>query len=284
MTVASTERLGSPFSAEGVFASGVRIGSDHDNDEAKDAELRQSMQESGWLPGHPAVQDENGTLLVGNRRIAVAKELGIRPDVIRFAFGDGDAGDIKRLKMALLSNVGNKPFSRGDRQAIASYLSARGWTQQSIAEALGVAQRTISSDLQAAQPANSTPANKPAAEQAKTEGARKRAPGAGRPKGSGRKAAGRPAVNPPKNLPQAPQGSSGPWQPDAAMNVAVTPDEVTKKVKIDVQLWPLLDQGLGQSEIIKRTGISKQIVRDSRERHLGAIYGPVIRATIDGNN
>ena len=279
MTVASTERLGSPFSSDGVFATGVRIGSDHDSDEAKDAELRQSMQESGWLPGHPAIVDENGTLLVGNRRMTIAKELGIRPDVLKFAFGQGDQGDIRRLKMALLSNVGNKPFSRGDRQAIASYLSARGWTQQSIAEALGVAQRTISNDLQAAQAAagNSKPANKPAVEQAKAEGQRQRKPGAGRPRKPA-KPKGRPAVNPPAVLPQAP-----PQVPDVAVQVAVTPDEITKKVKIDVQLWPLFDQGLGQSEVIKHSGVSKQIVRDSRERHLGAIYGPQVRAAIDGN-
>ena len=39
-----------------------------------DSELRESMDKWGWLPQFPAYADENGVLLVGHRRMKLAKE------------------------------------------------------------------------------------------------------------------------------------------------------------------------------------------------------------------
>jgi ParB-like chromosome segregation protein Spo0J len=139
-------RLGDPFNPmSGVFSENIRQGKRYSDTQADD-ELRESMK-GGWLPGHPAIVDEHGVVLVGHRRLAIAKELGIAPETVRLPFGDGDAGDIERLRVAVQSNLGVKEFSRGDRAEIARYLAERGWAQASIAEALHVAQQTISDDL-----------------------------------------------------------------------------------------------------------------------------------------
>jgi ParB-like chromosome segregation protein Spo0J len=139
-------RLGDPFNPmSGVFAENIRRGKQQPSKQA-DEELRESMR-AGWLPGHPAIVDERGVVIVGHRRLAIAEELGIEKKTERITFGDGDAGDIERLRLALQSNLGAKPFSPSDRAEIAKYLTERGWTQASIGEALHVARTTITSDL-----------------------------------------------------------------------------------------------------------------------------------------
>jgi ParB-like chromosome segregation protein Spo0J len=139
-------RLGDPFNPmSGVFSEDIRRGRQGRPSKEADEELRASMR-SGWLPGHPAIIDERGVVLVGHRRLAIAKELGIEPETMKLRFGDGDAGDIERLRVAVQSNLGAKEFSKSDRAEIAKYLAERGWTQASIAEALHVAQSTISKD------------------------------------------------------------------------------------------------------------------------------------------
>lgn len=111
------------------------------------SELRESMEAHGWVPEFPALIDEHGTVLVGNRRMAVARELGIEPVIEKVTIGDGDAEDSRRLRIALVSNIAHRPMTGADRKRIASYLHIQGWTQQAIADALMVTQRTISSDL-----------------------------------------------------------------------------------------------------------------------------------------
>lgn len=139
-------RLGDPFNPmSGVFSENIRRGKQQPSKQADD-ELRESMR-GGWLPGHPAIIDERGVVIVGHRRLAMAEELGIDKKAETIRFGDGDAGDIERLRLALQSNLGTKPFSPSDRAEVAKYLTERGWTQASIGEALHVAQATISNDL-----------------------------------------------------------------------------------------------------------------------------------------
>lgn len=112
-------------------------------------ELRESMKAFGWIAEFPGIQDERGVLLVGHRRLAVAKELGIEPVIKTVVLGKGDAADAQRFKLALASNIGAKPLTPEERKEIAVYLyKDHEWTMQRIADVLNVTQRTISNDLE----------------------------------------------------------------------------------------------------------------------------------------
>jgi hypothetical protein len=142
--------------------------------EGDDSELRESMKQYGWHRECPAIQDEFGVTLVGNRRMRIAAELNIEPVVRTLHFGQGDEADAARVKLALVSNTGFRPMSAKDRQRIAEHLyGQREWTMQRVAEALGVSKATISGDLRNC----STP------EQLKPAKTAANPKGAGRPKG-----------------------------------------------------------------------------------------------------
>lgn len=126
-----------------IFAAQVR------QDVTNDEELRQSLKMFGWHSEFPAIADESGAVLVGNRRLRIAKEEGIEPIIKTINFGNGDEADASRLKLALISNLGSQPLSKDDRRRIAEHLyGEKGWTMQRIGEALGVGQRQISRDLE----------------------------------------------------------------------------------------------------------------------------------------
>lgn len=113
-----------------------------------DSELCASLKTFGWHPELPALVDEHGAVLIGNRRLKIAEDQGINPVIKTITFGDGKEADVERLKLALLSNLGSAPFTPKDRKRIAEYLyGERGWTMARIGEALNVSQRQISSDL-----------------------------------------------------------------------------------------------------------------------------------------
>jgi hypothetical protein len=138
-------RLGDPFHPmTGQFSDNVRGMGDL-------SDLRESMREHGWLedPIFQAISDERGVILVGHRRIAVAKELGIEPRIRSVKCGDGDEADVKRFQYALLSNIGRRDMTKVERQKIVAVLagSDHDWTQTSIAAALGVTSMTISNDI-----------------------------------------------------------------------------------------------------------------------------------------
>jgi ParB-like chromosome segregation protein Spo0J len=117
-------------------------------DEVDLTDLRASMMNHGWVKEFPAIVDEHGVTLVGNRRTKIAKELGIEPVIVKLTLGVGDAADAERLKLALVSNIGGAPMTRRDRKKFARHLySERRWTMESIAKALGASQQTISRDL-----------------------------------------------------------------------------------------------------------------------------------------
>jgi ParB-like chromosome segregation protein Spo0J len=137
-------RFGNPFDPmKGGWAKNTRKFTDTDL-----AELQWSMEQFGWLPGHPAVMDERGVVLVGHRRLAVAEKLGIEPHVIQLRLGSGDDGDVQRWRIAIGSNLGNKPLTPTDRKALAAALYETGeWSQDDIAKALHVHQTTVARDL-----------------------------------------------------------------------------------------------------------------------------------------
>jgi ParB-like chromosome segregation protein Spo0J len=122
-----------------LLAKNVRV---KDGD---DSELRASMQLYGWHKDFPALVDENGVWLTGHRRKKVAKELNIAEVTKPIKLGSGDAADVERVKIALISNIGRAPLTAEDRKHIAEHLyGTKQWTQEKIAEALGVSQRQIS--------------------------------------------------------------------------------------------------------------------------------------------
>jgi ParB-like chromosome segregation protein Spo0J len=121
------------------LAKNVRAGSEDDLDELID-----SMKHFGWLDEFPALADEHGAILVGNRRMKAAKKAGVEPVVRTITFGAGEKADAQRVKFALVSNLGSKPMSREDRQRIAEHLYGnKEWTMERIAEALNVSIATV---------------------------------------------------------------------------------------------------------------------------------------------
>ena len=154
-----------PFNPEtGAFADNIRLAGEDDL-----TELRNSMKQFGFIDHFPVLMDENDVVLVGHRRLKVAKELGIEPVIKKLDIGQGDAADAERLKLAIASNIGFKPMTKNDRKRIAKYLYGdREWTMERIAEALNVSTKTVSFDLK----------------EVFTQGKNPHRPKGGRPKGS----------------------------------------------------------------------------------------------------
>lgn len=134
---------------KGVFAENIREKGPDDLDE-----LRESMKTFGWIDYHPAIVDEFDVVIVGHRRLKVAAELGIEPQIVKLDFGMGDEADVKRLKLAIGSNLGGKPFTPKDRRKIAKRLyGEEGWSLERIAELLEVSSMQISRDTEGVVPA-----------------------------------------------------------------------------------------------------------------------------------
>ena len=110
-------------------------------------ELRESMEQFGWLRELPGVKDENDVIIVGHRRDAVAKELGIEPVFKTVHFGEGVAADAAKAALAIASNVGAEKISPANRKKIAADLYGSGWSMAGIGELLKVATMTVSRDL-----------------------------------------------------------------------------------------------------------------------------------------
>lgn len=158
------------FNEGGPFSENIRVSIEGD-----DAELRASLRQFGWHAELPALVDEDGVVLVGHRRLKIAKEENIEPVIKTLNLGHGDAADAERLKVAIVSNVGSKPMTKADRQHIAEHLyGTHDWTMERIGEALNVSTRTVSEDLRNFEVASKL-------KHAKTASNRK---GAGRPKRS----------------------------------------------------------------------------------------------------
>jgi ParB-like chromosome segregation protein Spo0J len=114
-----------------------------------DGELRESLQQFGWLEDLPALVDERGVTLVGPRRMRLAEELGIEPVVVTLTFGDGEEANAERIKLAIASNIGRNPLTKEDRKRFTEYLyDEHDWTIEAIAKALSVSKSTIARDLE----------------------------------------------------------------------------------------------------------------------------------------
>jgi hypothetical protein len=117
----------------GVFSKGIH------SDFGDLTELRESMQTFGWMSELPATIDENGVMLDGHRRCAVAKELGIKPVTRSIRFGNGPDADRKRLVEMYIMNI-RRPFSANDKARLATFLYGNPtWLMRRVAEVLAAA-------------------------------------------------------------------------------------------------------------------------------------------------
>ncbi len=141
-------KFNNPFDlVSGVFSENIREELRGHKDPAYD-ELRDAMKAVGWIKEFPAIIDEFGVVLVGHRRLTIAKELGIVPVVTTVTLGRGDAADAYRLKLAIYSNIASKQLTPTDRKRIATHLyKDADWSQERIAEALNVSQSQVQRDL-----------------------------------------------------------------------------------------------------------------------------------------
>lgn len=112
-----------------------------------DDELRASLKAAGWNEHLPAIQDEDGNVIVGNRRMAIAKQEGIEPVIKVVTFGNGAEAEAARIRLANVSNIGAAPLKAQDRKRQAESLYKGGLTMEAIGRMLGVSDRTISEDL-----------------------------------------------------------------------------------------------------------------------------------------
>lgn len=131
-----------PFAEGGIFHDNVRNISKID-----DTQLKASMRKIGWIQECPAIIDEHGVVIVGHRRLKIAKELGIPPVIDKLTFGDGPSGQAKRLELAAASNLGFAKMDKSARKKIAEQFTEMGWTQKQIADVLDVDRSTVSDDL-----------------------------------------------------------------------------------------------------------------------------------------
>jgi hypothetical protein len=103
----------------------------------------------GWDKNLPAIKDEHGVVLVGHRRLKIAKEDGIEPVIKVVTFGSGPEAEAARIRLANVSNIGAAGMTKEDRQRQAErlYDGGKGLSQTAIARMLGVTQTTIARDL-----------------------------------------------------------------------------------------------------------------------------------------
>jgi ParB-like chromosome segregation protein Spo0J len=143
-----------------------------DTSGSDDSQLRASLEAFGWKELFPAIEDQDGKVLVGHRRLKIAKELKIDP-VIRTVKCKNDK---ERWEIAIASNVGHEQMAKADRVRIAQrmYTDGTNLTQVQIAAVLGVSRTTITSDL----------SNLSGSDKLKPVKTARNPKGAGRPKGS----------------------------------------------------------------------------------------------------
>jgi len=206
--------FGDPFNPNrGVFAKNIR-----DIAGLDDSELRESMRKWGWDPKFPAYVDERGTVIVGNRRMKIAKELGIEPQVVVVPFGRGDAADAERFRLAIISNIGAHGFSNDDKKRIAQAMRVEKWTIEAIADALKMSPATVS---RATRDIFHDEKSDDAAPALDTRG-RKRSPG--RPRTEATKPA--PTVSAPVKPQPAPAPQKKPASDPAPKDLKLTPYDV----------------------------------------------------------
>ncbi len=123
-------------------------------DPAKLGTLRESMKAIGWPKHLPAIGDkrtkdsDTPIIIVGHRRIEVAEQLGIEPNIEWVDFGEGPAAEATKIALAIASNTGGENISPADRKKIAQDLyGSDKFSQEEIANLLNVSVMTVSRDL-----------------------------------------------------------------------------------------------------------------------------------------
>ena len=98
--------------------------------------LKDSIAANGLLV--PLVCLPDGRLIDGHHRWRACQEKGVTPRVEVHDIGEAEA-----LDLALTLNVARRQLSPEQRKELGLSLRKRGWRQQRVASALGVAQQTV---------------------------------------------------------------------------------------------------------------------------------------------
>lgn len=102
------------------------------------ATLRDDIAEHGVQ--QPIVVDENGTVIDGHHRLAIAEELGVPcPRSVYPGYSEE-----QKRSLALRLNIHRRQLSRDQRNSLIAMLRSQGMTQQEIAKETGVPQQTVS--------------------------------------------------------------------------------------------------------------------------------------------
>jgi ParB-like chromosome segregation protein Spo0J len=104
--------------------------------------LRQSIQANGVL--QPVEVDENGVILDGHHRVAIATELGIDYPT---RVVEGLADDAAKRRYATTINVARRQLTAVQRSGYVAQLRMQGLSIRQIAEATGVSRGTVANDL-----------------------------------------------------------------------------------------------------------------------------------------
>lgn len=109
-------------------------------DDQRDA-LRQSIEENGIL--QPIEVDEDGRILDGHHRAAIAADLGIACPSRTI----NNLDEPGKRRYALTVNLMRRQLDRAARGALVAKLRAEGMTVRTIAEEIGLPKSTVSDDL-----------------------------------------------------------------------------------------------------------------------------------------
>lgn len=89
------------------------------------------------------LDERTGEVIDGNHRLRICQELGIEPEYQRIAYATEH--DAERAKVLL--NLSRRHMTVEQRRELEAKLLLRGWTQQEVAEAMGVTQGRVSQDI-----------------------------------------------------------------------------------------------------------------------------------------
>ena len=117
--------------------------------------LAADIKERGVLV--PVELDEDGAILDGHHRVMIADSLGIEyPTVVRSGMTEAE-----KLEHVFALNIARRHLSGTDRSAVISLCRQRGMSLRAIAKTIGVSDRTVRRDVDAANAAPVDPEGEP---------------------------------------------------------------------------------------------------------------------------
>lgn len=107
--------------------------------EKERASLKESLERDGFWPTHPVVVDEEGTIILGHHRHAIAVELGIEP-VIEVVH---DLDEEEKARLAIADNVHRRQLTATEKAKLARNLREFGLSVRRISDVIGIPKSTV---------------------------------------------------------------------------------------------------------------------------------------------